>query len=70
MDQDARITALEHLVATLIKGVDLSSGVSKSSIFSATQASILDSSGPGGPKEKTAALEYLEQIKSIAGTLR
>ncbi|WP_285435612.1 hypothetical protein [Pseudomonas sp. fls2-241-R2A-110] len=67
MDESARLAALEHLVIALIKENSLRAGFPPGSVFKAAAGSIMGSNGPGGPKEKSAAMEALENIQLTAG---
>lgn len=67
MDESARLAALEHLVIALIKENSLRSGHPPASVFHVAAGSIMGSNGPGGPKEKTAAMQALENIQLTAG---
>ncbi|WP_433766671.1 hypothetical protein [Pseudomonas putida] len=67
MDESARLAALEHLVIALIKENSLRAGFPPDSVFKAAAGSIMGSNGPGGPKEKSAAREALENIQLTAG---
>lgn len=61
---DARLEALEHLLAALLKEPDIAPNAG--SAFSAAEASLFGSSGPGSTDQKTAARCALQEIRSIA----
>jgi len=66
MDQEARISALEHLVAALVLAHQ-SNGNDIHRFLGDVRASIMGSNGPGGPTQKTAAVEALKILESITG---
>lgn len=67
MDADARLAALEHLVIAIIKELSLRAGHPPEAVFNIAAGSIMGSDGPGGPREKAAAREALENIQLMAG---
>jgi len=67
MDTDARLAALEHLVIALIKEQSLRAGHPPEAVFRVAAGAIMGSNGPGGPKEKAAAREALENIQLVGG---
>lgn len=62
MSNQAQIDALEHLLLAMLKHSKIS--FPETQVFGAAQASIMGSDGPGGPKQKTEAAEYLKYLKS------
>lgn len=62
---EARVAALEHLLAALLQ--DPKIALNANSAFTAAEVSLVDSSGPGGPEQKAAARDALQEIKFIAG---
>ena len=65
MDIEARVAALEHLLAALLK--DPRIALSANSAFKTARLSLMDSDSLGCPKQKSAARGALQDIKSIAG---
>lgn len=63
MSNQAQIDALEHLLLSVIKSSEVS--VAAYEIFENAQSSIMGSNGPGGPTQKTAAMEYLKHLKIL-----
>ncbi|WP_349569475.1 hypothetical protein [Azotobacter salinestris] len=62
MSQQARIDALEHLLIAVLKLSKITLVVDTA--FENAHSSIMGSDGPGGPAEKTKAVEYLNYLKS------
>lgn len=62
MSNQAQIDALEHLlVAVLNSGMTT---VPRTYLFEQAQGSIMGSDGPGGPEQKSEAMEYLKYVQS------
>lgn len=66
MNQEARIDALEHLVAALLLEAQRH-GMDLHYFLNGVQGSIMGSNGPGGPTQKTEALEALKALEIITG---
>lgn len=66
MNNQAQIDALEHLLIAVLKS-SVTNGVPLQDFFDRAHSSLLGSDGPGGPKEKSAAVDYLNHIKSQLG---
>lgn len=63
MTNQAQVEAIEHLLIAVLKS-SISNGVPKHYLIEKAQASLMGSDGPGGPEQKTAAVEYLQHIAS------
>lgn len=63
MDQEARIAALEHLMAALFR--KFSGTLDANGSFESAKASIMGSNGPGGPDQKSEAMEALANLRSL-----
>lgn len=63
MNQNARIEALEHLLAALFS--KFSGTLDANGSFKSAEASILGSNGPGGPDQKAETLEALAHLRSL-----
>lgn len=63
MSNQAQIDALEHLLIAVLNSA-IATGVAKSHLLEAAQVSLLGSNGPGGPEQKSDALDYLNFIGS------
>ncbi|WP_122747168.1 hypothetical protein [Pseudomonas sp. H26/SER47-MNA-CIBAN-0231] len=63
MSNNAQVDAIEHLLIAVLNS-SMSTGVPKSYLLETAQASLLGSDGPGGPEQKSAAVEYLKYIES------
>lgn len=63
MSNQAQIDALEHLLLSVIKSNKVS--IEAFEIFERAQASLMGSNGPGGPTQKTAAVEYLKRLRIL-----
>ena len=61
MSSQAQIDALEHLLIAILKKSKMTLQVD--SAFEAALSSIMGSDGPGGPAEKSAATDYLGDLK-------
>ncbi len=64
MSNQAQVDALEHL---LIAVLNSSPGSPKKHLLEKAQGSLLGSDGPGGPVQKSAAVEYLDYIATRIG---
>ncbi|WP_397448186.1 hypothetical protein [Pseudomonas sp. NA-150] len=64
MSNQAQVDALEHL---LIAVLNSTSGAPKSYLIEKAQGSLLGSDGPGGPEQKSEAVNYLNHIASRIG---
>ncbi|MBP1086057.1 MULTISPECIES: hypothetical protein [Pseudomonas] len=62
MSNQAQIDALEHLLMAVLKSSPMTMNSFKA--FENAQSSLLGSNGPGGPNEKSAAVDYLSHLKS------
>lgn len=62
MNQEARISALEYLVAELLKQLRDRDGKPIDSLIETTKSTILGSNGPGNPETKSAAVNALEDL--------
>ena len=65
MNQEARISALEYLVATLLKERRDRDGKPIDTFLNNLQNSLLGSGGPGNPETKEAAVEALKNIRAL-----
>lgn len=65
MNQEARITALEYLVATLLKERRDRDGKPIDTLLNNLHDSLFDSDGPGNPETKAAAAEALKSIRAL-----
>lgn len=63
MSNQAQIDALEHLLIALLNS-GITTDIPKSHLLEKAQASILGDNGPGGPEQKSDALDYLNFIGS------
>lgn len=61
MANQAQIDALENLLIAVLKNSKATLVANK--VFDDAQALIMDSGGPGGPTEKTNAVNYLAHLK-------
>jgi hypothetical protein len=61
--QQAQIDALEHLLLAVLKS-SITNGVPLGHFFEKAQGTLMGSDGPGGPTEKSAAVDYLNYLKS------
>lgn len=61
MSNQAQIDAVEHLLIALLKRNRMT--LQADALFTDALGSLMGSDGPGGPKEKSAAAEYLEYLK-------
>ena len=61
MSNQAQIDALEHLLIAVLNS-SISTGVSKDFLIQNAQGSLLGSDGPGGPEQKSEAVNYLNYI--------
>ena len=61
MSNQAQVDALEHLLITVLNSTP---GAPKSYLLDQARASLLGSDGPGGPEQKSAAVEHLKYIES------
>ncbi|MBU6957194.1 hypothetical protein KRR23_05495 [Pseudomonas sp. CVAP len=59
MSNQAQIDALEHLLIAVLKS---SPGAPKDYLIEKAQGSLLGSDGPGGPEQKSEAVDYLNYI--------
>jgi carbamoylphosphate synthase small subunit len=66
MSQEARINALEHLMAALVLEAQ-ANGTNIDKLLADVKSSLLGSNGPGGPEQKSAAVEALKGIEYIIG---
>lgn len=62
MSQEARISALEYLLAELLRELRDRDGKPIESIIRRTQKQLLDSEGPGNPDTKKAAHDALRNV--------
>jgi hypothetical protein len=62
MSNQAQIDAVENLLIAALKQNQVT--LPANPIFDAALSSIMGSDGPGGPKEKSQAAEYLNYLKS------
>lgn len=63
MNNQAQVEALEHLLVAVLNS-SISTGVPKDYLLEKAQASLLGSDGPGGPEQKSEAVDYLRHIAS------
>ncbi|MGP3789811.1 hypothetical protein [Pseudomonas sp. B392_1p] len=61
MSNQAQVDALEHLLIAILQKSKMTLQVDPA--FDAALSSIMGSDGPGGPAEKSAAADYLADIK-------
>ncbi len=61
MTQQAQVDALEHLLLAVLKRNKMTLAVE--TVFEEAKGLILGSDGPGGPAEKTKAIEYLKHLE-------
>lgn len=61
MSNQAQIDALEHLLIAVLSSTP---GAPKKHLIETAQGSLLGSDGPGGPEQKTEAVDYLKYIAS------
>ncbi|ULT72987.1 hypothetical protein [Pseudomonas sp. BC42] len=61
MSNQAQIDALEHLLIAVLSSTP---GAPKKYLVETAQGSLLGSDGPGGPEQKSAAVDYLNYIAS------
>lgn len=62
MTNQAQIEAVEHLLLAVLKRSKIS--LQSDLAFEDAYASLLGSDGPGGPEQKSEAVEYLTHLKS------
>jgi len=62
MSTDSRIAALEHLAAELLKEAKRQ-GLDVDRVFEKATSSLLGSDGPGGPAQKSEAVDSLKEIQ-------
>ena len=65
MSNQAQVDALEHLLLAILRTSAVS--IPLPVIFEKAQSSILGSDGPGGPQQKSEAVEYLNHLKRQLG---
>ena len=63
MSNNAQVEAIEHLLIAVLNST-ISTGVPKGELLEKAQVSLLGSDGPGGPEQKSEAVEYLNYIGS------
>lgn len=61
MTNQAQIDAVEHLLLAVLKRTKMT--LQSDQAFEDAQASLMGSDGPGGPKQKSEAAEYLAHLK-------
>lgn len=61
MSNQAQVDALEHLLIAIFRKNRMS--LLAEPAFEAALSSIMGSDGPGGPEQKGAAAEYLNELK-------
>ena len=61
MSNQAQVDAIEHLLLAVLRLNKMS--LTALNAFENAQASLMGSDGPGGPTQKTAAVEYLNHLK-------
>lgn len=64
MTNQAQIDALEHLLIAVLNSTP---GAPKKHLLETAQGSLLGSDGPGGPVQKSEAVDYLNYIASRIG---
>lgn len=62
MANQAQIDAVEHLLLALLKRTKMT--LQADQVFEDALSSLMGSDGPGGPKQKSLAAEYLSHLKS------
>ncbi|WP_288099807.1 hypothetical protein [Pseudomonas sp.] len=63
MSNNAQVDAIEHLLIAVLNS-SISNGVPKDYLLNTAKASLLGSEGPGGPEQKSAAVDYVNYIGS------
>lgn len=61
MSNQAQVDALEHLLIAVLNSTINS--VPTAYLFESAQGSLMGSNGPGGPEQKSKAVEYLNYIR-------
>lgn len=62
MTNQAQIDAVEHLLLAVLKRAKMT--LQAEQAFEDALASLMGSDGPGGPKQKTEAANYLRHLKA------
>lgn len=62
MTNQAQIDAVEHLLLAVLKRTQMT--LQADQVFQDAHGSLMGSDGPGGPKQKSEAAEYLAHLKS------
>jgi len=62
MDNQAQVDAVEHLLLALLRRSKMT--LQAKQVFEDAHASIMGSDGPGGPTQKTAAVDYLAHLEA------
>ena len=65
MSNQAQVDALEHLLLAIMKTSTVS--IPRPVIFEKAQSSLLGSDGPGGPQQKSEAVEYHKYLERQLG---
>lgn len=62
MSNQAQVDALEHLLMAVLQSSTLMTETYKA--FDKAHRSLIGSNGPGGPTQKSAAVDYLNHLKA------
>ncbi|KRV64201.1 hypothetical protein [Pseudomonas citronellolis] len=65
MSNQAQIDAVEHLLMAVLRRSKIS--LLAENAFEDALASIMESTGPGGTREKTEAADYLKHLRASLG---